>query len=136
MKQIDNPMTFEDTLRYMRTAGIPDTDRVQALRLSRITEQAYAEGIAYGVAQLKKELLRTMYQLREEDTAQDSYEADSEYEADERISDAIDTALEGFPADILQERSEELLSSMFDYGQEEYRKGYFSGIADLILRTF
>jgi len=25
---------------------------------------------------------------------------------------------------------------LFDYGQEEYRKGYFSGIADLILHTF
>ncbi len=136
MKQIDNPMTFEDTLRYMRTAGIPDTDRVQALRLSQITQQAYAEGIAYGVAQLKKELLRSMYQLRANDTAQESYETDSSIEADDRISVAIDTAFEGFPEGIALERAEDLLSSLFDYGQEEYRKGYFSGIADLILQTF
>ncbi|MBE6121742.1 MAG: hypothetical protein E7190_03385 [Erysipelotrichaceae bacterium] len=135
MKQIDCPMTYEHVLRYMEAAGLKNTDRADALILSKIAEQAYAEGIDYGIRQLKKELLRTMYQLRANDTAQQSYEADS-MDEDDRMTEAVETALEGFPEDILSERLDVLMSGVLDYGQAEYRTGYFSGIADLILQTF
>lgn len=128
MKNIENPVTYEDTLRYLSIAGIPDTDRVLALKLSRATEVAYAEGIQFGIREMKKAMLRAVYELRASNADRISLEADADAVYDDRMSEMIDASL--------GERSEELLTDVFEYGAEQYRKGYYSGLYDLITQSF